>query len=160
MSNLNPDNVFDQFSENIPNAHENGETYLRAIAKYAKEAQLPVTADLSEERIGGGFRAEKLLFLVLQPVEKRLRRYPSYHYGKPLGTTLNVGWYLVGKIAAAGLGGWAIAGGGSQRDMDNLQALVHAVHDAAVVPAMHEAAAAAGFSPGGNRPRQGFFGTQ
>jgi hypothetical protein len=158
MSNLNPENVFDQFSENIPDAHEQGEAYLRAIAKYAKEARLPVGADVSEERLGGGFRAERALFLVLTPTERRLRKYPSYHYGRALGTTLTVGWYLVGKIASGGLGGWAIAGGGSQRDMDDLQALIQAIHGNAVVPAMHEAAAAAGFGPGGDRPRQGFFG--
>ena len=160
MSNFNPDNVFDQFSENIPSAAQHGETYLKAIANYAQQAQLPVAADISEERIGGGFRTERLLFLVLTPAEKRLRRYPSYHYGKPLGTILNVGWYLVGKIAAAGLGGWAIAGGAMQRDIDDLEALIQAVHEMAVVPAMLEVAAAAGFSPGGNRSHQGFFGTQ
>ncbi len=159
MSHFNPDNVFDQFSENIPNAYEHGETYLSAIAKYAKEARVPVTADISEERLGGGFRAEKALFLVLTPTEKRLRRYPSYHYGRPVGTTLNVGWYLVGKIDSGGLGGWAIAGGARQRDMDDLETLIHVVHDTSVISAMHEVAAAAGFSPGGNRPRQGFFGT-
>lgn len=160
MPNFNPENVFDQFSENIPGAHQHGEAYLKAIAKYAKEAQLPVTADISEERIGGAFRAERLLFLVLTPSDKRMRRYPSYHSGKALGTTLNVGWYLIGKVAAGGLGGWAIAGGASQCDVDNLQAFIQAVHEMSVVPAMHEVAAAAGFSPGGNRPRQGFFGTQ
>lgn len=160
MSNFNPDNVFDQFSENISGAAQHGETYLKAIAKYAKEAQLPVTPDVKELPIGGGFRPEKLVFLELTPSEKKLRRYPSYHYGKPLGTTLNVGWYLVGKIAAGGLGGWAIAGGAMQRDIDNLQALIQAVHEMSVVPAMHEAAAAAGFSPGGSRPREGFFGTK
>jgi hypothetical protein len=160
MSIFNPENVFDQFSETIPNSHEQGETYLREIAKYAREAQLPVSADVSEERVGGTFRAEKELFLVLTPTEKRLRRYPSYHFGRPVGTTLSVGWFLVGKITSGGLGGWAIAGGASQRDMDGLEALIRIIHESAVVPAMHEAAAAAGFSPGGNRPRQGFFGTE
>ena len=157
MSNFHPDNVFDQFSENIPAAHEHAETYLRTIANYATEAQIPVTADVSEERLGGGFRAESSLFLVLTPTEKRLRRYTSYHYGKPVGTALNVGWYLVGKIAAGGLGGWAIAGDASQREMDDLEVLIHVVHDTSVVTAMHEVAALAGFSPGGNRRRQGFF---
>lgn len=157
MSNFHPDNVFDQFSENIPAAHEHAETYLRAIANFATEAQVPVTADVSEERLGGGFRTASSLFLVLTPTERRLRRYSSYHYGKPVGTTLNVGWYLVGKVAAGGLGGWSIAGGAGQRDMDDLEVLIHVVHDTAVVPAMHEVAAAAGFSPGGNRPRQEFF---
>jgi hypothetical protein len=158
MSNLNPDNVFDQFSENIPNAHEHPETYLSAIVRYAKEAQVPVTVDISEERLGGGIRAERALFLVLTPTEKRLRRYPSYHYGRSVGTTLNVGWYLVGKIAAGGLGGWAIAGGASQRDMDDLEALIHVVHDASVVPAMHEVASQVGFSPGRESHNKGCFG--
>jgi hypothetical protein len=159
VPNFNPDNLFDQFSENIPGAHQHGESYLKAVAKYANEAQLPVTADISEEKIGGTLRGERLLFLVLTPSDKKLRRYPSYHFGKTLGTTLNVGWYLLGKVASGGLGGWSIAGGASNRDMDNLQALIQAVHEMSVVPAMHEVAAAAGFSPGGNRPRQGFFGT-
>lgn len=156
MSHFHSDNVFDQFSENIPAAHEHDETYLRAVAQYAKEAQIPVTADVSEERLGGGFRAETALFLILTPTERRLRRYPSYHYGKAVGTTLNVGWYLLGKIAAGGFGGWAIAGGASQRDMDDLAVLIHVVHDEAVVPAMLEVAAAVGFSPDGSSPRQGF----
>lgn len=158
MANFNPENIFDQFSENIPNAHEHAETYLSAVAKYAKDGSVPVTADISEERVGGIIRAETQLFLILAPVEKRLRRYPSYHYGRAVGTTLNVGWHLIGKVASGGLGGWAIAGGATQRDMDDLEVLIRVVHETAVVPAMHETAAAAGFSPGGNRPREGFFG--
>jgi hypothetical protein len=144
MSIFNLDNVFDQFSENIANANRHGETYLRAIATYVEKARIPVEVDVKEERLGGGLRSEKAWFLVLTSTEKRLRRYPSYHFGRPVGTTLNVGWYLVGKIAAGGLGGWAIAGGASQGDMDNLVTLIHVVHDTAVVPAMHEVAAAAG----------------
>jgi hypothetical protein len=159
MSSLNPDNVFDQFSENIPGASALGEAYLRAIAGFVGQASLPVGTDVAEERVGGGLRAEKQLFLVLTPLERRLRRYPSYHFGKPLGTTLSVGWYLVGKIAAGGLGGWAIAGGADQHAIDELASLMHAVHDMAVVPAMHQIAADAGFTPGGARQRQGFFGT-
>ena len=158
MSNFNPENIFDEFSENIPQAHQHAETYLSAIAKYAKEAQVPVGADITEEQVGGGFRSERALFLVLTPTEKRLRRYPSYHYGRSVGTTLNVGWYLVGKIASEGLGGWAIAGGATQRDMDDLGTLIRVVHETSVGPAMHEVASASGFAPGGDRPRQGFFG--
>jgi hypothetical protein len=158
MSNFNPENVFDQFSENIPGAYEHGEAYLQAIARHIKEALVPVVADVSEERIGGGFRSETALFLVLTPTEKRLRRYPSYHYGKPVGTTLNVGWYLVGKVASGGLGGWAIAGGASQRDMDDLEALIHVVHDTSVVPAMNEVASAGGFVAAEDPTRQRLFG--
>jgi hypothetical protein len=157
VANFNPENVFEQFSENIPDGGEHVEAYLSAIARRAKEARLPVSADVTEERVGGGFRAERTMFVVLTPTEKRLHRYPSYHYGKSVGSTLNVGWYLIGKVASGGLGGWAIAGGASQRDMDDLEALMAAIHESAVVPAMHETAAAGGLTTG-NRPRQGLFG--
>jgi hypothetical protein len=147
MSIFNSENIFDQFSENIPDACDDGEAYLGAVAKYAKQARVPVDADVTEESVGGGFRAERALFLVLTPTDRRLRRYPSYHYGRPIGTTLNVGWYLVGKVASGGLGGWAIAGGANQQDMDDLEALIHVVHETSVIPAMQEVAAATGFAP-------------
>ena len=158
MLNLNSENLFDQFSENIAGAAQHAETYFRRVASAAKDAQLPVAADVKTEKIGGGFRSESLTFLVLTPTDKGVRRYPSYHFAKSLGTGLNVGWYLVGKLAAGGLGGYTFAGGATRRDMDNLQALIQAVHEMAVIPAMHDVAAAGGFVPGGNRPRQGFFG--
>jgi hypothetical protein len=157
MANFNPENIFDQFSENIPNAHEHGEAYLKAVARYAREGA-PVSADISEERVGGMFRAETQLFLVLTPAERRLRRYPSYHYAQPVGLTLNVGWHLIGKVASGGLGGWAIAGGGTQRDMDDLEVLIRVVHETSVVPAMQEIATAASLRPGGSRPREGSLG--
>jgi len=143
MSIFHPDNVFDYFTENIPHASGDEEAYLSAIARYAKESGLPVTADLAEERVGGGIRPKRELFLVLTPTEKRIRRYSSYHFGRPLGATLNVGWYLVGKVSAGGLGGWAIAGGAMQGDIDGLEALIHVVHEAAVIPAIREIAGAA-----------------
>src|SRR5919202_1494041 len=93
VSLLHPDNVFDRFSDNVPNAHEHGEVYLRGISQCAREAQLPVTADVAEQTVGGGLRPEKALFLVLTPTHRRLRRYPSYHFARPVGTALNVGWY-------------------------------------------------------------------
>lgn len=141
MSIFHAENVFDQFSENVPDAAEFGEPYLSAVARYAKEARVPVSADVMEE--GGGFLARKELFLVLTPTDRRLRRYPSYHYSGSLGTTLNVGWYLLGKVASGGLGGWAIAGGASQMDMDALEALIHVVHEAAVIPAIQAVASGA-----------------
>jgi hypothetical protein len=114
---------------------------------------------VSEESVGFGLRPERHLFLVLTPAQRRLHRYQSYHYGRPLGTTLTVGWFLVGKIDAGGLGGWAITGGASQRDMDDLGTLIHAVHDHAVVPAIQEVAGATGFTPAEKaRQQQGFFG--
>lgn len=137
MSILNPDNVFDQFSEVIPGASAYGEDYLGAVARHVREERLPVSADVKEERLGV-FRGESEIYLVLTPVERHLRRYPSYHFGRALGATLSTGWYLLGKVAAGGLGGWAIAGGASQRDMDDLEALVAAIHQCAVLPGMQE----------------------
>lgn len=113
------------------------------MARYARQSGVPVTADVVEERVEGGIRPKKELFLVLTPSERRMRRYSSYHFGRPLGAALNVGWYLVGKVSAGGLGGWPIAGGATQGDIDRLEALIHVVHEAAVVPAMHEVAGAA-----------------
>jgi len=78
---------------------------------------------------------------VLTPVERRLRNYSTYHFGRQMGGTLTAGWYLLGKVAAGGYGGWGIAGGASQTDMDQLEALVRAVHEFAAIPAMHEIAA-------------------
>jgi hypothetical protein len=143
MSIFHPDNVFDYFAENLPGAPGDGEAYLSAVARYAKQSGVPVTADVVEERVEGGIRTKKELFLVLTPTERRMRRYPSYHFGRSLGAALSVGWYLVGKVSAGGLGGWAIAGGATQGDIDRLEALIHVVHDAAVIPAMHEVAGAA-----------------
>jgi hypothetical protein len=148
MSIFNPDNVFDRFSENIPGAGRLQESYLREVARFAAAAQIPVTADVREERVGGAFCAERELFLVLTPTERRLRRYPSYHYGRQVGTTLNIGWYLVGQIASGGLGGWGIAGGASQRSMDDLETLIHVVHQSAVAPAIRDTALAAGLIAG------------
>ena len=45
------------------------------------------------------------------------------------------GWYLVGKVASGGLGGWAIAVGPRRTTW---------MHDAAVIPAIHEIARSVG----------------
>jgi len=140
ISIFNPENILDQFSESIPGAFAHDEDYLAAVARYVRGEGLPVSVDVRKESLGG-IRAGKELFLVLTPVERRLRHYSTYHFGRQMGRTLTAGWYLLGKVAAGGLGGWAIAGGASQPDMDQLEALVRAVHEFAVIPAMHEIAA-------------------
>lgn len=159
MTAINPDNVLDQFDELIPDAADHGETYLRGISKYLKECRAPVSTDVREVPMSGGMRAPKMLCLISAPTEKRLRHFEMVHYGTELGTSLKVGWYLLGGTKSQGLGGWAILGGSNQMDMDNLKPIVQLVHQGAVVPAMHETAAAAGFGGSvGNRPRSGFFG--
>lgn len=140
ISIFNPENILDQFSEPIPGAGARGEDYLAAVAKRVKQEALPVSADVRAEGLGG-LRGGRELFLVLTPTARRLRHYSTYHFGRQMGGTLTAGWYLLGKVAAGGLGGWAIAGGASQPDMDHLEDLVRAVHEFAVIPAIHEIAA-------------------
>lgn len=159
MSVFNPENVFDQFDDLIPGAADHGESYQRTLARYVREHRVPVELDVREERLAGGFRAPSHLFVVMTPTDRRLHRYPSYHFAAPLGTSLKVGWYLVGQMAAKGLGGWAVLGGATQNAMDELGSLIQLIHESSVVPAMHETAAAAGFGPTSSTPRQGLFGT-
>jgi hypothetical protein len=144
MPGIHPEDVLDRFEEIVPSAAVSGDQYLRAIVQGVRFQQLPVTADMRLEPLIGGFRAPKTDCLILTPTDSRLRRFEMLHYAVPVGQSLRIGWYLLGGVKAKGLGGWAILGGSTQMDMDNLQGLVQLVMECAVVPAARDVASDAG----------------
>ncbi|MDX6608474.1 MAG: hypothetical protein QOF85_399 [Solirubrobacterales bacterium] len=148
MPGIHPEDVLDQFEEIVPSAAANGDQYLRAIVQGVRFQQLPVAADMRLEPLIGGFRASKTDCLILTPTDSRLQRFEMLHYAVPVGQSLRIGWYLLGGVKAKGLGGWAILGGSTQMDMDNLQGLVQLVMECAVVPAVQDIADDAGLVSG------------
>jgi hypothetical protein len=155
---LNSEDILHQAQEIIPNAAGQAEEYLRAVVRGVREQEMPFTADVRAERLTGGWRDPKTDCVVLTPTDSRLRRFEMLHFAIPLGRNLKVGYYVLGGIKAQGLGGIGLLGGTTQAEMDHFQSLVQLVEEFALAPAMHEIAAAAGFGPGGNRPKTGFFG--
>jgi hypothetical protein len=144
MPGIHPEDVLDRFEELVPNAATLADEYLRAIVQGVREQQLPVSADMRREGLTGGFRVPKTNCLILTPTDSRLRRFEMLHYGVPIGHSLKVGWYLLGGIKAKGIGGWAILGGSTQMDMDNLESVVRLVMECGVVPAVQGIAAGVG----------------
>lgn len=148
--------VLQHEDELIPDAAAMAEEYLRQIAKLLKAESVPVAMDVVPIKFGG-WRDPKVDCLQLLPTEKRLHRFEMLHYAMPIGTSsaLRVGYYVLGGIAAQGLGGYAIAGGSRQRDGDTLASLIELIDECAVMPAMDFIARKAQ----GGEKSGGFFGT-
>lgn len=144
MTVLNEDNLLDQKSEQIAGCADSAEFYLQSLATYVRESQAPLTMDVRAVPIASGLRPKTENRLVLTPVEKRLRHFESLHFARPIGTSLSVGYDLVGAKRARGLGGFVDLGGATQRVMDELRELMDFVEGQIVVPAMHDTATAAG----------------
>jgi hypothetical protein len=155
---LNAADILHQADEIVPNAADKCDDYLRAVVRCVREQEMPFATDVRPERLTGGWRAPKTDCLVLKPTESRLRRFEMLHFAIPIGRNLKVGYYILGAIKAQGLAGIGILGGTRQGEMDHFTSLVQLVEEFALAPAIHEIAAAAGFGPGGNRAKTGFFG--
>lgn len=144
------------FTEAIPNAAQYGRQYLRAVVKGIQSCEPPVELDVDEVQ-GAGLSPMECL--VVTPTAKRLRYYRTLHFGKPLGASLQVGYYLVGGDRAAGgtlFGGETFGiGRPTDVDVDNVLSIVLLIRDHAVAPAVQEIA---DLVQNGNRQPGGFFG--
>ncbi len=156
MIPINEASVIEQFNELVPRAAALAETYLRAVAKRVQEYEPPVTMAI-DFLTTGGFRAQKVQCLVVEPTDPRLRAYKTAHYANPSGGSLSIGWYLVGGEKAMGrqIGGFTF-GSASDLDVDQVIAIVQTVHTYAVLPSIQELADIAQL--GGPQQPGGFFG--
>lgn len=156
MAVLNDASVIDSFSELIPEASEEGEAYLRTLAKGIQRQAPPVELTVESVSAARSFGTRKLQCLVVTPTNRRHRHYKTLHYATPLGVNLQVGWYFIGRDRADGIGFMGI-GAVNAHDVSEIQALVQLVHQFAVVPAMQQIAESMGYGASG-QTRQGFFG--
>lgn len=124
------------FSDSIPGAADQAETYLKAVAQGVTNAGLPVALQMDKLVMVSGIRVQKVPCLVAEPTEKRLRFYKTAHYAEPSGAMLRLGWYLVGGDRASRrvLG----IGGASERDADIVMQIAESIHIYAVQPAMQQ----------------------
>lgn len=140
MTILNEDNVLDSRSEQIPSCASHGELYLKTLAGRLRQCQAPFALDVKAIPLTSGPRAQHETRLVLTPSERRLRHFPSLHFARPLGTSLLVGYDLVGAKYASG---WGTIGLTSQSSMNRLEELMEFVETNAIAPAIEEIAATA-----------------
>lgn len=153
--------VMDQFSDTIPKAAAYDELYLRTVAEGVQNVDPPVTMRI--DTVGsGGFRAEQIRALIVEPIKPRLHPYKMCHYataapGRPNAPgLLNVGWYLVGGDRANGRSmGIFNVGAATEFDVNEITSIVETIHTYAVVPAIQHIATLA---LGGDQEGQGFFG--
>lgn len=156
MAVLNDASVIDSFSELIPEASKESEAYLRAVAKGIQRQAPPVEMTVEPITAARSFGTRKLQCLVVTPTNRHHRHYKTLHYGTALGVNLQVGWYLIGRDKADGIGFMGI-GAVSAHDVSEIESLVQLVHQFAVIPAMQQIAESMGYG-GTGQPRQGFFG--
>lgn len=148
--------IINQFSDTIPKAAAYAEHYLRLVAQGIQEAEPPVTLAL-DIISSGGFRAEQMQALIVEPTEKRLRHYKTCHFATPHGGLLNVGWYLIGGDRAGGrqMGYLGTVGAATDMDVNKVMSIVEVVQTYAVQPAMQQIA---DLALGRGSQQQGFFG--
>lgn len=155
MIRINDLSVINQFTDTIPKAAPYAEQYLRAIAQGVQQVEPPVTMSI-DTISSGGFRAEQIQALVVEPTKPRLRWYKTCHFARPSGGLLNVGWYLVGGDKAGGRQiGYVNLGAATDLDVDEVMSIVETIQTYAVQPAIQQIA---DLALGGNQPAQGFFG--
>jgi hypothetical protein len=153
--NINDASVINSFEEVIPRAAALDETYLRAVAQGIQTYEPPVTMSL-DTMTSGGFRAQHIRCLVVEPTQPRLRPFKTAHYAIPSGGSLRVGWHLVGGERAGGfnIGGFSF-GAPSEMEADEVMSIVQIVQEYAVAPAIQQLADGVQYGP---QPSGGFFG--
>ncbi|MGY1769892.1 hypothetical protein [Blastococcus sp. SYSU D00813] len=147
--------MIQSFEDLVPRASSLGERYLRSVARGVQDYEPPVTMSI-DTMSTGGFRAQPVQCLVVEPTQNRLRHYKTAHYAIPSGGSLRVGWHLVGGERAGGrvIGGISF-GGPSEMDADEVLSIVQLVHSYAVLPAIQELADSVQY---GSQQSGGFFG--
>ncbi|HWC36038.1 MAG TPA: hypothetical protein VG650_14610 [Mycobacteriales bacterium] len=149
--------VLDSFDEIIPLAGQHHELYLRAVAQGVQQYQPPVTMSLDQMTAARSMNVAQQTVLVVEPTDKRLRRYPTLHFASAVGPNLQVGWYLIGGDLAGGhdVGGLGFmnVGGLNEIDVSNLNSIAKLLHQYVVLPAIQQIASI-------SQPAQpgGFFG--
>ncbi|WP_113835909.1 hypothetical protein [Blastococcus sp. TF02-09] len=147
--------VLQSFEEVVPRAAAHAESYLRAVAQGVQEYEPPVSMAIDTLH-SGGFRAQQIQCLVVEPTEPRLRPFKTAHYAVPSGGSLRVGWHLVGRERAGGRQiGILSFGAPSDLEVDEVMSIVQIVHTYAVVPAIQQLADSVQY---GNQQSGGFFG--
>jgi hypothetical protein len=93
------DDVITYYSQVLPDAATQGQSYLPWVQGSVQEMALPV-------RIGSQQAATGLLksvmgrareFLVIQPEDRKLDVFRMLNWCSPVGNNLAVGWYVVGR---------------------------------------------------------------
>lgn len=157
MAVLNDLSVIDSFKEVIPRASGLGEQYLRAVAAAVQEHSPPVTMSIEDVPASRSFGTPSLRCLAITPDSKKLKWYRTLHFATPLGSSLNVGWYLLGGDRENGRQFGAFNFGSiSQHEVNEVESIVQLVHQYAVMPAINTIARTA--MGGSASPTGGFFG--
>lgn len=127
--------------ETVPKAAQYGELYLRTVVKGIQDLEPEVELDLDEVQGPG---VTKMECLVVTPTVKRLRHYQSLHFAKPMGGSLQMGYYVTGgdRFNTGSLFGGDTFGIGkpTDADLDNIVSIVKVIRDYAVAPAIQHVA--------------------
>lgn len=153
--------VIDSFSEVIPGAADQFESYLKAIAGGVQEQGLPVRQGLENITASQGLfaRVARRQCLAVIPNTKRLQAFKTLHYSTPVGVNLAVGWYLLGGEKAGGTQvGVLNFGGVNALEVADVQAIVQCVHQFAVMPAIYRIADSVKYERDRLTKKTGFFG--
>lgn len=135
--------VVDSFNQPVPGAAAHGEAYLRAVASNVRSLGLPVelVVDSLIEAKSWRSRTERTALLV-KPAQRALRRYMTAHTATASGTSLSIGWMLLGGEYQHGhdVGDLGIFTVGRITDLQvrEVQDLTQIVHEQAVLPALNE----------------------
>jgi hypothetical protein len=129
--------VIDSYQQVLPQAAALADEYIRGIAESIRSQNLPV--QLSTETASTGlFKAamgKSREFLVVKPTNRALDVFRILHYGVPSGSNLAAGWFLTGRVRGLGQTQFRVPVIDALDIFDNadLEALVHGIHQFAVI---------------------------
>lgn len=163
MAIVKGQDVVDSYLQVLPGAAPLADQYLQGIVDSIREQQLPVQTS-TETAATGLLRAvmgKSREFLVVKPTNRALDIFRIMHFGVPSGVNLATGWYLTGRVRGLGQMQFRVP---VLHDLDifdnaDLQALVAAIHQFAVIDSILAIADRVGFDRSRiSRKSTGLFG--
>jgi hypothetical protein len=179
VTTLKNSDVIDRYLQVVPGAGSLADAYMDAVKSSIVRQELAVR--FSHETASAGFlgaiRGNKRPVLMVQPEDSALIGFTVYLFGVPNGINLAAGWYLTEsgrgqknvaqKFGAIPFGGLVSAYAAmhdalrdlSMFDVADLQAIISAIHQFAVMEAVYSVATKVGFDHKRiGRQSAGFFG--
>lgn len=140
MAIIKGQDVLDSYLQLLPGSASLADEYIKGIGESIREQALPVEVTLQSASTGllRSVMGKSREFLVVKPQNRNLDVFRILHFGVPSGNNLAAGWYLTGRVRGFGQMQLRVP---VIHDIDvfdsaDLQALVAAIHQFAVIDSL------------------------